>query len=391
MAVSPAGVQVTYQGSDMEFSGRLAAFPIADLLSWAHNDRRSGSLVVRRSGAEKRVYLRDGEVVACLSSDPAEFYGQYLLAQGLLDERGLVRALTLCQREHVLIGTALARLGLMPEARIEQSLRAHVEDQVCELFLWRSGIFYFTNENLPDAQVLPEPLQATGVALEGSRRADEFARVRQLFVHDNIVLRRGEQAPTRSNTPFEFRIWEQVDGEKSLVELYNEVRGSWFRFLEAAYRLTVGGVLDIEAVHEPADSGSTELRLADLLLEQVAEERAVLFRQHLSLPFDAIERCIPVWAKPPAAAEEIRGSGDLRDFFKRIDGKTDLATLFAPVPLEERPEVMDRMVLRFREGALALLPAPAEALDAAADRAERRGTPTGARWWRGLLARDRTS
>ena len=364
----------------MEFSGRLAAFPIADLLSWAHNDRRSGSLVVRRSGAEKRVYLRGGEVVACLSSDPAEFYGQYLLAQGHLDEKGLVRALTLCQREHLLLGTALERLGLMTAERMGQTLRAHVEDQVCELFLWRSGIFYFTNETLPEAQVLPEPLQAAGVALEGSRRADEFARVRRLFVHDNIVLRRGDTAPTRSNTPFEMRIFEEVDGEKSLVELYNEVRGSWFRFLEAAYRLTVGGVLDIEAVNEPADSGSTELRLADLLLEQTAEERAVLFRQHLSLPFDAIERCVPVWASPQSAAEESRGSGDLRDFFKRIDGRTDLASLFEPVPIEERPEVMDRLVLRFREGALALLPRSAEDLEESADRLARQGSTVGTRW-----------
>ena len=372
----------------MEFSGRLAAFPIADLLSWAHNDRRAGSLVVRRSGAEKRVYLRDGDVVACLSSDPAEFYGQYLLAQGHLDEKGLVRALQYCQREHVLVGEALERLGLMNGARIGQTLRDHVEDQVCELFLWRHGIFYFTNETLPEGQVLPEPLQAAAVALEGSRRADEFARVRRLFVHDNIVLRRGEKAPTRSNTPFEMRIFEEVDGEKTLVELYNEVRGSWFRFLEGAYRLTVGGVLDIEAVHEPADSGSTELRLADLLLEQTAEERAVIFRQHLSLPFDAIEHCVPVWASPQAAAEETRGSGDLRDFFKRIDGRTELGELFAPVPLEERPEVMDRLVLRFREGALALLPLSPAELEAGADREESRGSTVGTRWWRGLLSRE---
>ena len=371
----------------MEFSGRLAAFPIADLLSWAHNDRRSGSLVVRRSGSEKRVYLRDGDVVACLSSDPSEFFGQFLLAQGCVDEAGLLAALKLCQKDGVLLGAAVARLGLMKAAQVEDSLRTHVEDQVCELFLWKSGIFYFTNETLPDGQVLPEPLRAAGLALEGSRRADEHARIRRLFVHDNIVLKRGEKRAAQGG-PVERRILELVDGQRSLLELYNEVRGTWFRFLESAYRLTVAGSLDIEEVHEPHDSGSVELGLADLLLEQVAEERAVLFQHHLSLPFDAIERCVPVWVHRPQQPEESRWSADLRGFFDRIDGRTNLATLFAAVPVEQRAARMDGLVLQFREGHLALLPEPVEALEALAAAAPPDPrAPAGARWWRGLLGR----
>ena len=367
----------------MEFSGRLASFPLADLLTWAHNDRRSGALVVRRSGAEKRVYFRDGDVAACLSNDPAEFYGQYLLAQGEVGEEGLVRALRLCQREGVLLGSALARLGLLSGGRVLETLRFHVEDQVCELFLWRTGIFYFTNEAVPEAQILPEPLGAAALAFEGSRRADEHARIRRLFVHDNIVLRRGERDAPQS-TALERRILGQVNGERSLIELYNEVRGSWFRFLEASYRLTVAGALDIEDVHEPADSGSTELHLADLLLEQVAEERAVMFRQHLSLPFDAIEHCFPVRVQRPDELDESKWSGGLRDFLARIDGRTDLAHLFAAVAPEERAAYMDRLVLEIREGHLALLPEPVDRLErAAGEPSGERGKGGGlARWWR---------
>lgn len=371
----------------MEFSGRLAAFPIADLLSWAHNDRRSGSLVVRRSGTEKRVFLRGGEVVACLSSDPAEFYGQYLLAQGYIDESGLVRALQFCQRQGTLLGSALDRLGLLPRPRVLETLRVHVEDQVCELFLWKAGIFYFTNETLPDPQVLPEPIRSEALALEGSRRADEHGRIRQLFVHDNIVLIRTPKVPN-ATTPLERRVLAFVDGERSLVELYNEVRGSWFRFLEAAYHLTVQGALDIGAVHDPSDSGSKELRLADLLLEQVAEERAVFFRHHLALPFDAIERYFPVWIRPPAAQDTGRWSEEFRELYRRVDGRTDLKTLFAGVPADDRAALMDRLVLQFREGALALMPAPADDTDGrvaapppAAGAAAK--APDDPPWWRG--------
>ena len=57
----------------MEFSGRLASFPIAELLTWAANDRRTGALVLRRTSREKRIYFEGGEIVACLTDSTTEY------------------------------------------------------------------------------------------------------------------------------------------------------------------------------------------------------------------------------------------------------------------------------------------------------------------------------
>jgi hypothetical protein len=364
----------------MEFSGRLAAFPIADILQWAQNDRRTGSLVVRRSGCEKRVYFRDGEIVACYSDDAAEFFGQHLLVRGLLDEGRLVQALTFCQKEGGLLGGALTELGLLTADRVVAALREHVEDQVCELFLWKSGIFYFTNEMVEPEQALPEPLPAAVVALEGSRRTDEHARFRRVFVHDQVVLKKGARR-AESSTPLEKRLLKVVDGRRTLTELYHEVRGSWYRFLEAAYHLAVEGVLDIGEVREVSESHSTELRLADLLIEQVAEEQTVFLRQHLAIPFEALAHCVPVWVRPPDADEESRMSQPVREFYRQIDGRADLSSLLQGVGREERSRRMDRLILQLRKGALALLPVGIDQLEAEADVAKR---PAGGRWWRRL-------
>ncbi|HVT58899.1 MAG TPA: DUF4388 domain-containing protein [Thermoanaerobaculia bacterium] len=78
----------------MEFSGRLNAFPPSDLLQRALNDHRTRALVVRRSECEKRIYFHAGQVIACLSNDPAEYYGQHLLVNGYLDQNQLFEALT---------------------------------------------------------------------------------------------------------------------------------------------------------------------------------------------------------------------------------------------------------------------------------------------------------
>ncbi len=374
-------MQVTYQPSAMEFSGRLASFPIGDILQWANNDQRSGAVVVRRSGSEKRIFLRDGDVVACFSDDPAEFFGQHLLVNGLLDEAGLIRALQHCQKTGQKLGDALQTLGLLPEARVLEALRQQIENQVCDIFLWRSGIFYFAAESLDREQELASPLSAVALAMEGSRWADETQQMRRIFVHDNVVLQRARKAPQGLLSALERRIYRVVDGRLTLGELYNEVRGSYYRFLQAAYRLAVVEALDIKSVGDHADSASTELHLADLLIEQVTEEQAVFLRHQLAVPFDALEHCVPAWLHPPTVQEESRLEAPMREFYRRIDGTLDLATLLSGVDFDERSRRMDGLIVQLRNRALALLPVPVGELAAAAEPA----LAEHERWWRRLL------
>jgi hypothetical protein len=364
----------------MEFSGRLASFPIGDILQWAQNDRRSGALVIRRSGAEKRIFLREGDVVACFSDDPAEFFGQHLLVNGLLDESGLIGALKHCQRTGQKLGDALQTMGLLPTDKVQEALRQHVENQVCDIFLWRSGIFYFAAESLASELELRAPIPAVALAMEGSRWSDEAQRVRRIFVHDNVVLQRGRKAPQGLLTPLERRIYRAVGGKLTLAELYNEVRGSYYRFLQAAYRLAVIEALDIESVGDHSDSGSTELRLADLLIEQVTEEQAVVLRHHLALPFEAVEHYVPVWLAPPSSQEESRMSEPVRDFYRSIDGRAELGSLLSGATHEERTRRLDWLVLQLHKRSLALLPVAVDEMEKGDGTA---GAPDGRdRWWR---------
>jgi hypothetical protein len=357
----------------MEFSGRLAAFPIADILQWAQNDRRTGSLVVRRSGHEKRIFFRDGDIVASFSDDAAEYFGQHLLVRGFVDEAKLIQTLTWCKKRGRRLGSALVELEILSPEAVAAALREHVEDQVCELFLWKSGIFFFTNETVPDDQELPVALSSAAVALEGSRRTDDHEGFRRLFVHDKILLRRGERKAA-APTPLDQRVLRAADGKRTLEEIYGEVRGSWYRFLDSAYRLAVEGALDIAEVGDVSDSHSTELRLADLLIEQLADEQTVFLRQHLAIPFEALARCVPVWIKPPDAEEDARMSEPVRRFYAQIDGRADLGSLIDEASGEERSRRMDRLILQLRKGTLALLPMPLDELEAG----------SGSGWWRKL-------
>jgi hypothetical protein len=367
--------------SIMDFSGRLAAFPMGDLLQWAKNERRTGALVVRRSEREKRVYFDRGEIVGCLSDDPTEFYGQYLLSNGYLDESQLLRALTHCTSSNVRLGAALRELEILPQDVIQHTLRCQIEDAICDMFLWPRGLFYFRAEMLQDEELLPEPIDTLGLALEGARWMDELERIRQILVHDEVVLRRGELWPGEGLRPLEHRVARNVDGERTLDELYNKVRGSYFRVLSSAYHLCIARVLDIAEVGEAAEHHTFEVSVYDLLLEQATEDQVLVARRHMAVPIDLLERWYPTWVEEPKPEEQTRMPVKVRDFYARLNGRTSLGEAFSG-NTRQRGKEMDLLLLQLQKGRLALLPASLDRLDEMADK---HGKPALERWWKRLF------
>jgi hypothetical protein len=363
----------------MEFSGRLTAFPLGDLLQWAKNDRCTGALVIRRSEREKRIYLHTGEVVGCLSNDPAEYYGQHLVLHGHLSEDQLFKALSHCATHGTRLGVALRELGMLTPEVIQQTLREQIEDVIRDLFLWQRGIFYFQAEMPQEEEILPEPINVMGLLMEGTRWVDEVARMRRILIHDGVVLRRGERWPGGKDLPpVQRRLVDSVDGHRTLADLYKKIRGSYYRFLEGAFRLCLDRVLDIEEVLDTAEPGTQEMSVYDLLLEQATEEQILVARRHMAVPLDLLERCYPVWVEEPAEDEQTRMPARARDFYARFDGRTSLGNAFSG-DARIRGREMDLLLLQLQKGRLALLPAPVASLE---ESAERRGQPALQRWWR---------
>ena len=366
----------------MEISGRLTAFSPAELLQWAHHERRTGALVVRRSRREKRIYFKKGQVVACLSDDPADFYGQYLLVQGHLNESDLVEALSQCTREGKRLGLVLTELKLMTPKQVRETLCAQIQDSVCGIFLWHHGIFFFEADEPPDEEILPDPIQTMALVMEGTRWMDENARFRTLFPHDNVVLRKGPAWPGSDLSPIQKRIVAHVTGDRTLAQIHGIVQGPYFRVLEAVYQLCIKEVLDLGKVGEATESTSLELNVYDLLLEQAMDEQVRVKQHQLQFPMDVVGELHPVWIGPPPEAE--RGSMTLEQIqlWETMDGTHTLREL---IPTPEHPQDGDGGRLEFfleqiRKGRVALLPDSPEMLE------ETLGATEGS-WWRRLFSR----
>lgn len=346
----------------MEFTGRLAAFPAANLLQWAVQERATGTLLVRRSSVEKRIGLRAGRVIECRSNQPRELFGRFLLDHERVAVDDLSKALALGRERGLPLGRALVENGRLPEEAIVGLLRRWLSESVQDLFLWPRGIFLF-DDHAPRATPLDVGLDSREVVLEGTRWIDEEARIRKRLPDDGVVVRGGPNWPGEMLAPYDSKIARAVTPEASLGALRGAVGGVDFPFLEAIARLIASGVLAIDR-HQPVDlSTSRELRVADLLLELESQEGGVRVRgERASVPMDVFEGLVPVWIQPPSSAEMAELALPLRAFVDGFDGRATLRRLLA-TDEETQGDQIDLLLLHLRRRNVMLLPGGLEEVE----------------------------
>lgn len=372
----------------MEFSGRLASFPIAELLQWAHNDRRTGALVLRRTSREKRVFFAEGRIVACLTDHTAEFYGQHLLLSGHIRQDQLLKSLALCRQESKRLGLALEEQGILSRSEVSTTLRQHIEDVICDIFLWRHGIFFFRAEAPPREEILAEPIDTVRIAFEGTRWSDEYSRIREVFEHDEIVVRRFDRGTAGNAVPTEVsklgprgeRIFREVDDEKTLEVIYRKIQGSYFRFLSTAYALTEAGILEVGDIYDEGGITSVELSIQDVIFEQAASEHMRSTRRRFASSLSGLERFVPIWVRQPSEDEWNRMPEAVQEFYSRFNGKQRLTDIFSDDE-EDWERQSELLMLQLAKERVALLHAPLSELQ---EEAEREPTPEQERLWKVL-------
>lgn len=347
----------------MELSGRLKSFPIAELLHWAHNNRHTGCLVVRAAGREKRIYFRDGQITTCTTNEPSEFYGQFLLLSGYLDQKELLRALKLYRERGQRLGAVLQQEGMLNLADIQRTLRFHMEDVICDMFLWDHGVFFFRSEQPHTEELLAEPISPTGLALEGSHWIDEERRIREVFIDDHVVLSPTGREPEGDMKPRQRRILEEVDGVRRLEALYGAVHGSFYRFLAAAFELHEMGLVEVAHHGRSLNAWRRDSGLDDLLWEQATKEQEV-DRHHVAVLGD-LERYVPVWVRPPQDEEWERMPEAAQKFYQSFDGTQRLTEILSKEEEAWKHE-LELLMLQIGKEAVALLPAPVGELRAEA-------------------------
>jgi hypothetical protein len=212
----------------MGVSGNLKTMLPGDLLQWLSLGQKTGTLVVRSKSVEKKIFFKQGRVISSASNDPRDYLGQFLISHGFISEQELMKAMEVQQQSGILLGKILVMIDVIPEPDLLRLMRLKAEEEIYDIFLWQEGEFRFLDDELPTMEMIPLQVDVTGIIMEGTRRVDEWSRIREVIPHDVMIPIVAKTIPPEDLSDVERTIVNVIDGKRTIAEIELEARASLF-------------------------------------------------------------------------------------------------------------------------------------------------------------------
>ncbi|MDH3786481.1 MAG: DUF4388 domain-containing protein, partial [Acidobacteriota bacterium] len=236
----------------MPLFGTLKSMPLPDLLQWIGTSRATGTLQLERAKVRKSICLRDGIIVGCMSDDPPQKLGQFLLARGSIDEQTLSRALQEQTGKRRPLGEILVEMKAILPDDLTRYLESQAEETIFSLFDWEDAVFRFNNELNDEDVTFAVQLRVDDVLLRGVQRYDEMRRIKDTFHNPRIVLSQTGTAPPTAvlDNKMAMTLFEAIDGERTVDDILLHTHGSEFVVKKFLYELHSAGVVAISGLKE---------------------------------------------------------------------------------------------------------------------------------------------
>lgn len=177
----------------MAFMGETVDIGVAELLSVLARRRHAGRLSISVEGNEVQLFLSDGKVILVSST-----------------------------HHRLRLGRVLVRLRILEEEQLEQAIEA-----LANVMVAPHCTFMFSRDTRPTAKHDLVSLNADGIVLESSRRADEMAALRTILPPPGArlsLVHRAQRVPDEPLSEMEANVISALQGGTStLPELVDQV------------------------------------------------------------------------------------------------------------------------------------------------------------------------
>jgi hypothetical protein len=229
----------------MGVTGNLKTMLPGDLLQWLSLGQKTGTLIVTKKAIEKKIFFKRGRVISSASNDPREYLGQFLMSHGYMSEPELMKAMQVQSESNILLGKILVMIDVIDEESLQRLMRRKAEEAIYDIFLWREGEFSFIDDELPLQEMIPLQVDVTGLIMEGTRRVDEWQRIRLIIPNESLVPTFVQPPDDENFDDAQRMILGAIDGKRTVADIVLESRSSTFHVSETLYRLVRDGSVEL--------------------------------------------------------------------------------------------------------------------------------------------------
>ena len=326
--------------------GDLSRIALPDVLGFVSMVRGTGKLVMRNEKLERTMVWKDGEIVFAQSNSPEHSLGQFLLRNGKITPEQYEESrqkITPTMRH----GKVLVQMGALSPKDLWWGVKNQALEIIYSLFNWDTGRFsFYENSEEMTAEKIVLQLNASTVIMEGVRRIDETARIREKITGIEMVFAKVEGlAPDFEELDMnetEVEIYNNIDGRLSVRDLIGKSELTEFEVTRILFQLLSARL--IEPAPEPSELKTVFVDVEDSpeLLKIISAYNDMFGKLYISL-----ERAVGEDAARDIFMNTLQSSeadglwiGVFFDQYGRFDENMLIANI-SELPLEERKSVLD--------------------------------------------------
>jgi hypothetical protein len=198
----------------------LAQTPLPELLVKIYRYRAPGVIECRRGDGIKRIYLDRGEIIFATTNQLTESLGDKLMREGRITRQQYdesVQRLRVTGKRH---GVTLMEMKILDADQLAVAVREQIQEIVWSVFEWPDGTVSFTPGREKHLEYVKIELAVPTAIMQGVRRmSDAKGLVARLGSRTTVLTKTAEPLAGVSLEPDEQRLFDQVDGKRSLYEL----------------------------------------------------------------------------------------------------------------------------------------------------------------------------
>ncbi len=229
----------------MGISGNIKTMVLPELLQWLSQGQKTGTLVIDGGKVKKRIFFRGGVIISSASTDPSEYLGRFLMNHGYITEEQANTALSKQKDEKKLLGQILVGMGTITEEQLQEVLQLKAEESIYDIFTWPEGDFVFLDDELPSETFIGMSLDVQWIVLEGSRRMDEWVRIREWVPSVQAVPVLVADYESLDIDEVDKRILAWIDDDRSVEEISQGTQTNRFLISQTLATYVQQGVIKV--------------------------------------------------------------------------------------------------------------------------------------------------
>lgn len=238
----------------MALNGNLRDVSLNQLLNLIHLAHKTGVLTIHSDDGvgAARLYFREGKLIQAMREGQNARLTDVLVRMGKItpEQAKSVQSRSKIETDKEL-GLLLIQFGILNQNDIVQGVKSYLLDIVYNLFTWPSGAFRFEPNQLPPEERVTVPISLDHLIIEGSRRMQEWERLRGDLPDLDLPLRFSDRPDANirniSLNVDQWKVISFINSKNTIRQIASFLKMDEYQIRRIIYGLQTAGLIDVGA------------------------------------------------------------------------------------------------------------------------------------------------